>query len=395
MQSGTRPTKPSHKDYDYLGNRPKFGAVGIPQFPDFYNADRINWRPNQGIAETEPIAHTAQPVGCTNFSTAYCANNLIGSLKFTPDELEAVSHANARGGADVREQLDVARGLEWFPAYYNVKRNGGLDSFDTIRLAIMEGIAEHRIVTVGSPWYSDFWFVGADGILPMPKEINNPTSWHNHEFFGFLNINGVPHLMCESHQGAGYGDKGLCYWSRELVNAVMGVYGSAAFIPAQPVDSPAKISLPWWQYVQSLARQFYKSWLPYTYGGVMLWDTPAHIRRNVRVMCDAAGLTQRQKNTLCATIHAESGWDSKAVCHNYGLRNGVKTLLSTDNGLCQWNDYWHKDEITPDEATNNPQKAVGLMIAYWKAGLQKQWVGYSSGSYLKYFPVESLLSVAY
>lgn len=399
MHSGTRPTKPSHLDFDYIGNRPKFGALGMPQFPEFYNADRINWRPNQSIAETDPIAHTAQPMGCTNFSTAYCANNLIGSLKFTPDELEAVSHANAQGGADVRTQLDTARKLGWFPAYYNVRGNTlyghPIDHFDALRLALMEGITEHRVVSTGTPWYYEFETIDANGILPMPKDINNPISWHNHDWLGFITISGIPYLMNESHQGDKYGDKGLVYWSRELTNAVMSVYGSVAFIPANPVDSPALISLPWWQYVQSLARSFYKSWLPYSYGAsVMLWDTPAHIRRNVRVMCDEAGLSWATKNVICSIIRQESNWDPKAI--NTKNVNGT-----TDMGLLQINNhvgYWIGAGLyfaSTDEVLNNPQKSVEFIIMQAKAGNLKFWSSYKFNQYQKWLLVESLPSVAY
>lgn len=117
----------------------------------------------------------------------------------------------------------------------------------------------------------------------------------------------------------------------------------------------------------------------------LIWDTKTNIKHSVRVICDDEGLTVDQKNTLCATVQAESQFNLKAINYNYAFKkNGTKYLSSTDFGLCQWNDYWHGKEITPDEAVNNPEKSVRLMCTYWKKGQMKQWCAYSSGAFRKY-----------
>ena len=116
-----------------------------------------------------------------------------------------------------------------------------------------------------------------------------------------------------------------------------------------------------------------------------LWNTKANTRHSIRVICDEMGLTVDQKNTLCATIQAESGFNTKAINYNYAFKkNGTKYLSSTDYGLCQWNDFWHGKEITPDHATNNPEMAVRLMCKYWLRGQMKQWCAFSNGSYKQY-----------
>src|SRR4051812_21578297 len=69
-----------------------------------------------------------------------------------------------------------------------------------------------------------------------------------------------------------------------------------------------------------------------------LWDTPSNVRHSVRVICDEEGLTLEQKNTLCATIACESGFNIHARHHNVS-KSGK--LLSTDFGLAQWNDFYH------------------------------------------------------
>ncbi len=108
---------------------------------------------------------------------------------------------------------------------------------------------------------------------------------------------------------------------------------------------------------------------------LVAWDTPANCRHNVRVLADLEGLTVFQKNMMSQVIHCESGYNIHAR-HDNGT--------SVDHGICQWNSFFHKDEITPDEAENNPEKAIRLMCSYVKAGRISQWVCFSKGMYKKY-----------
>jgi hypothetical protein len=85
------------------------------------------------------------------------------------------------------------------------------------------------------------------------------------------------------------------------------------------------------------------------------WSMPDAARHSVRVICDEEGLTLDQKDTMCATIGAESGWKPGAINYN---RNKDGSLASTDYGICQWNDYYHGKEISPDDALHIPEKAV-------------------------------------
>ncbi len=111
-----------------------------------------------------------------------------------------------------------------------------------------------------------------------------------------------------------------------------------------------------------------------------LWNTALQAKHSLRVICDEEGLSLEQKNTMCATVMVESGFHINAI--NYNKKNGK--VVSTDYGICQWNDYYHGKEISPNDALNNPEKAVRLMCHYWKLGRRNQWVAYSSKAYLKY-----------
>lgn len=133
--------------------------------------------------------------------------------------------------------------------------------------------------------------------------------------------------------------------------------------------------------------------------GQRLWDTKDHIRRNVRVMCDEAGLSWSDKNILCACIRQESNWNPKAVGENRCSAN--ETVWSRDWGLVQINDHkgwWIGPGLyfaSTDEVLNKPEKSVKFMIAQFKAGNKKFWASYTTKAYLKWLPQESLPSKPY
>jgi hypothetical protein len=114
---------------------------------------------------------------------------------------------------------------------------------------------------------------------------------------------------------------------------------------------------------------------------VYLWDTPINARHSVRVIADKEKLTVEQKNTMCATIGAESGWKPQAV--GQPNTNGTR-----DWGIVQINDaIWigiGKRFPSTDYVLNNPEDCVRWMCGLWKAGKRSYWVAYSNGSYTKY-----------
>lgn len=120
-----------------------------------------------------------------------------------------------------------------------------------------------------------------------------------------------------------------------------------------------------------------------------LWDTRENTRHSLRVICDEEGLTLEQKDLVSQVLHCESDYNITTVHPNIvtkTLPDGTKHTYtaSTDYGLCQWNDFYHGKEISPDEALHNPEKAMRLMCQYVKAGELKDWVCYSEGLYKNY-----------
>ena len=77
-----------------------------------------------------------------------------------------------------------------------------------------------------------------------------------------------------------------------------------------------------------------------------------------------------------AVLKCESGLNPKAINKN---ANGT-----TDFGICQFNDYWYKDVISPYDALNNPELALDTMAGAWKAGRAKDWICYRNYSYQSY-----------
>lgn len=113
----------------------------------------------------------------------------------------------------------------------------------------------------------------------------------------------------------------------------------------------------------------------------LLWDTPQNARHSVRVICDEEGLTWEQKNTLCATVGAESGWRPGAI----GKPNVDGTR---DYGIAQINSYWWigegKQFPSTEYVLENPAACIRWMCKQWKLGHRNWWVAYKNGSYKRY-----------
>lgn len=93
---------------------------------------------------------------------------------------------------------------------------------------------------------------------------------------------------------------------------------------------------------------------------LLRWKERIEMEIMIRVAARQEGLTRAWEEVLLAVIKCESNLNPKAINKN---RDGT-----TDYGLCQYNDYWYKDVITPEEALNNPEKAVRIMCRQFKKG---------------------------
>lgn len=116
-----------------------------------------------------------------------------------------------------------------------------------------------------------------------------------------------------------------------------------------------------------------------------LWTTPAQAKHSTRVLCDEAGLSLKDKNTVCAVIMAESEFYNSARNEN---KNSKGIVTSTDWGICQINDRYHigpkGDFPSVLYVLNNPEHVVRWMIDMYKRGHINWWSAYQNGSYKRF-----------
>jgi hypothetical protein len=97
-------------------------------------------------------------------------------------------------------------------------------------------------------------------------------------------------------------------------------------------------------------------------------------------ICKEMGLPDVKVPLLVATIACESGFNQYAQ-----NKNADGTV---DYGICQLNSYWYigatKVVKTPQEALNNPELCIRVMVGQFLNGRPQDWVCYSTGKYIKY-----------
>ena len=267
MKSGTRKTKQSHRDYDFLLSH-RFGSLTPTEadIPDQYFADAGLTVPDQETEDFDfypPVP--PMPFGCTNEAQADVTTDLT-KTKHSPSDLEAVTHANTLGGYDIRKSMDTARSLGWFKSYFNVTNSGITDHFDAFRIAQVMGVAanENRAISFGTPWFSSWEQAALKGqyIMPMPTDDElknvNTMPWHNSVLDGWHSVNGVLVYRDKSWQGNQIGQGGFIAFPREVINTVMGISGTVAFIPTLvAVQSPITVSLSVIPLILSVLRSIF------------------------------------------------------------------------------------------------------------------------------------------
>lgn len=225
---GLQKIRRDHRDFDF---HKSFGTVQT-SLPASFDVDANLWMPDQNAM--------GLPMGCTGFAQSdLCADE--DGVIYDPQDLYLNTPPGGLNGRDIRDSLKTleTRGVREYitsnalgnkrTAYFNVQSAGAIDMFDAIRLAIFSTQNEHRAVSIGIPWFSEFKYVKSDGILPVPIFDTSHVNWHNAKVSGWVSIGGVLYLKVKSWQGASYGDRGWCYMSRELCNVLFSFNGTGAF----------------------------------------------------------------------------------------------------------------------------------------------------------------------
>lgn len=405
IKNGVLPNRKDHRDYSYHRT---FGSVILSRIPDEFDFDVHLTMPDQNAdglyqactSYTHTDIYTDETKQLSSPLELYKKTMEVLGIKSTDSRYLKVP-------SDIRHALKAAQQLLGFPSYFDVLDNKPFDTFDTIRMVMS---SESKPVTVGTPWLKE-WESPQNGIITEVFIYDESAAWHCYKFSGVKKINGVLYLIAKSWQGKNYGDGGLVYFPRSVVNKAFGIGGTFAYTLATPPVNEGDIkpvTLPWWQDLLSRLAIFIKSLNPQPVDApqaiveqvpepplpvpvivaqpeVLLWDNPLNVRHSIRLMCDAANLPYDQKNDLCACIQQESQFNIKAI--GKVNRDGTQ-----DFGLAQFNNgknklgepYWigpGADFANAEEVLNDPEKNVRVMIREFKAGHQNYWSSYKTGAY--------------
>lgn len=240
IQHGTRPIARDSRDYSF---RRTFGAVASGELPDSYNCDAGLTMPDQNA--------DGYPMGCTGYTQAELCTDEDGVIyrpDFTYKKTLYMENASMGSGCDIRDALKstivygVQRQDETTDAqavahhrgqFFNVDKT--TDYFEGIRNALWSNRLSKRSVSIGTPWFQE-WHATQKGIIETKFAYSgNPDDypWHNWKISGWKTINGAPYLIGKTWQGKNYGDSGFAYFSRQTINDVMAIKGTAAFTLAQ------------------------------------------------------------------------------------------------------------------------------------------------------------------
>lgn len=260
VKDGLKPLKHDHRDYDFFKTK-KFAGIP-PTLPENYSVDAGFWFPDQRKENILGTIHVpALPYGCTDYSqNDLCMDE--DTQPYNPMDIENVTHANDRGGADIRESLDATVKIRNgnHPAYFRIRASGAIDSFDAARLAMLSTSSEKRGVTVGTPWYPESTTVGKDGIMYVSDFSLYRATWHNWDVKGWKTINGEPYLICKPWLGPDYGDHGVSYVSRAVFNSLLAIRGTGMFTLDKllPGEIPVAVDSTIVQMITSFIRNLFR-----------------------------------------------------------------------------------------------------------------------------------------
>lgn len=253
--------------------------------------------------------------------------------------------------------------------------DGDYSFFDNIRVALYQHNSENLTILTGCDFKMS-WLNEPKGII---KAYNKKEKSFGHalKLYDFCEINGEQYIKAQLSNGT-IGDNGTMYFHKDIVNSPVFGYGAIMFIDedldsvkqeqwsliAKILDALEKVLKLMFQQTEIIKEEIIKEEPKY------LWDTPENARHSVRVICDEEGLSWDMKNKLCETINCESDFDPKAIHIN---SNGTK-----DCGIAQFNEayYLAENNMTCQEAIDNPEKSVRIMIEAFKKGRQSDWICY-------------------
>jgi len=97
--------------------------------------------------------------------------------------------------------------------------DGPYTFFDNCRSVLWQNRLDNLVILVGAEWHEE-WSFASNGIITV-QNYNPKSQWFGHAFvfIDFKQINGEDFLIAQLSNGEEFGDKGLFYFSREVVNS--------------------------------------------------------------------------------------------------------------------------------------------------------------------------------
>jgi hypothetical protein len=102
--------------------------------------------------------------------------------------------------------------------------NGPYDTFDNLRATLWKKRFYNQSVLTGLSWCQE-WTKAPSGVIDFP---GTPGYGHAFKIFGWKQIKGKPYLVAQLSNGTEIGDRGIFYFSREIINSDLK-FGSLVF----------------------------------------------------------------------------------------------------------------------------------------------------------------------
>lgn len=425
-------TKARH-DLRHLSRRKKFGVFGASTalIPDFDLAPNLIVKDQGGSYMCTAFANSSASAiqEAVDLSPEYAfqkTNELMGQLHATggADYFKALkvhqkfgcieaSQVPAQLQLDVSGQYVVENPQNWTTQYdvwatahqkkAYLKCDQGDDLFDSILVAMYQSYQAYtasgkpsdlRAVSAAFSWLNQFQYASGGVVGNDTSQPTSAGSGHNIFFRGKKTIDGIEYLIVQNSYGVGYGDKGLFYFPRAvvnkycffantfedldpdeeranqynfiqriftaLVNAIRELVKANA--PKEVIQSVVEHTVDTTRDLPVIPPESPKQPVESIPVPKYAWDSPKAVECSIRAIC----VEEKVDPDLAVRVAtAESSLNPKAS----NVRNNKPP--STDRGLYMWNSHWHP-EVSDAEAYD-PEKATRLFCKAVRNGNISWW----------------------
>lgn len=206
-----------------------FGNIFV--LPQDFNLDVGLTNFNQNIPNVV-FGTPAQPEGCTgmtNSDVATDSDHIEYSPYFTYEKTCYIMDVPVGQPCTMTDALNsmIVYGLQALGEITDqqalVHRRGQPYSVQPLNGDLFMGMVSamsisQRSISFGSTWYESF----DNPISGIVSEPSGQTSGHCWKICGLKIVNGIPYLIAKPWLGENWGDKGFCYFSREIINKIGG-----------------------------------------------------------------------------------------------------------------------------------------------------------------------------